>query len=84
MAIESYRCQQKIYEQRVYPIEWAQIQEEIGHIYYLLGKQNEDDNFMLEARNYFDSALEIYTQLKAKDAAVETRRRLAKVRNYID
>ena len=84
LAIDSYRRQQKIYEQRVYPMEWAQIQEEIGNIYYLLGKQNEDDNFMIEARNYFNSALEIYQQLRAKDAAAETRRRLAKVRNYID
>ena len=84
LAIESYRNQQKMFGQRVYPIEWAQIQEEIGNIYYLLGKQNDDDNFMMEARNYFNSALEVYTQLKAKDAAAETRRRLAKVRNYID
>jgi hypothetical protein len=84
LAIDSYRRQQKIYEQRIYPMEWAQIQEEIGNIYYLLGKQNEDDNFMIEARNYFNSALEVYQQLRAKDAAAETRRRLAKVRNYID
>ena len=84
LAINSYRNQQKIYEQQVYPLEWAGIQEEIGNIYYLLGKQNNDDNFMIEARNYFNSALEVYQQLKAKDKAAETRRRLAKVRNYID
>ncbi len=84
LAINSYHNQQKIYEQRVYPMEWAGIQEEIGNIYYLLGKQNDDDNFMLEARNYFQSALEIYQQLKAKDYIAETKRRLAKVRNYID
>lgn len=83
LAIDSYRNQQKIYEQKVYPIEWSQIQEEIGNIYYLLGKQNDDENFMLEARNYFNSALEIYQQLKAKTAATETKRRLAKIRNYI-
>lgn len=84
LAINSYHNQQKIYEQRVYPLEWAGIQEEIGNIYYLLGKQNEDDNFMIEARNYFNSALEIYQQLKAKDRIAETKRRLAKVHNYID
>ena len=84
LAINSYHNQQKIYEQRVYPIEWAEIQEEIGNIYYLLGKQNDDDNFMIEARNYFNSALDVYQQLKAKDRVGETKRRLAKVHNYID
>lgn len=84
LAINSYHNQQKIYEQRVYPLEWAGIQEEIGNIYYLLGKQNDDDNFMIEARNYFNSALEVYQQLKAKDRIAETKRRLAKVHNYID
>ena len=84
LAINSYHNQQKIYEQRIYPLEWAGIQEEIGNIYYLLGKQNDDDNFMIEARNYFNSALEVYQQLKAKDRIAETKRRLAKVHNYID
>lgn len=84
LAINSYSNQQEIYEQRVYPMEWSAIQEEIGHIYYLLGKQNEDETFMLEARNYFNSALDVYNELKAKSAATAVKRRLAKIRNYID
>ena len=84
LAIDSYRNQQTIYLQNVYPMEWSKIQEQIGHVYYLLGKQNDDDNFMYEARNYFNSALEIYTQLKNKEAQAEVCRRLAKLENYID
>ena len=84
LAINSYRNQQEVFEQRVYPMEWAGIQEAIGNIYYLLGKQNEDETFLLEARNYFNSALDVYTELKAKAAITEVKQRLAKVHNYID
>lgn len=84
LAINSYSNQQEIYEQHIYPMEWSAIQEEIGHIYYLLGKLNEDETFMLEARNYFNSALDVYNELKAKTAAAAVKRRLAKIRNYID
>lgn len=83
LAINSYKQQQQTYTQFSYPVEWAKIQEEIGNIYYLLGKQNDDDNFMFEARNYFNSAINVYEELKMKDKIAQTRTRLAKVRNYI-
>ena len=84
LAITAYRKQQELYAQNSYPTEWAQIQVEIGNIYYLLGKQNEDENFMYEAQNYFNSALEVYTQLHAKNAIDAVKNKLAKVHNYID
>lgn len=84
MAINSYHNQQDIYKQTDYPQEWAEVQEEIGNIYYMLGKQNDDDNFMYEARNYFNSALEVYEQIKNKPAAENTKRRLYRIKNYID
>ena len=83
LAINSYKQQQQMFEQYTYPVEWAKIQEEIGNIYYLLGKQNDDDNFMYEARNYFNSALNVYEEIKLKDAVKETQQRLAKIKNYI-
>ena len=84
LAINSYRNQQEVFDQRVYPLEWAGIQEAIGNIYYLLGKQNEDETILLEARNYFNSALNVYQELKAKSAADVVKQRLAKISNYID
>ena len=83
LAINSYHNKQKIYNQMSYPQEWATIQDEIGNIYYLLGKQNNDDNFMYEARNYFNSALEVYQRAKNKDAIQRTKQRLDKIKNYI-
>lgn len=84
LAINSYRNQQEVFDQRVYPLQWAGIQEEIGNIYYLLGKQNEDETFLLEARNYFNSALSVYQELKAKAEIAIVKQRLAKINNYID
>ena len=83
LAIDSYRNQQKIYEQTTYPLEWAQIQEKIGKIYYLLGKHDEDEKFMLEARNYFHSAIKIYETLNAKSALNAAKIILAKINDYL-
>jgi len=84
LAIVSYKNEQKIFEQYTHPLEWAKVQEEIGNIYYLLGKQDEDDNLMLEARNYYNSALNVYNEIKDKESAETTRVMLARISNYID
>ena len=84
LAIISYKNQQKVFEQYTHPLEWAKVQEDIGNIYYLLGKQDEDENLMLEARNYYLSALDIYDELKDKDAAAKTHNLLKRIGNYID
>ena len=84
LAIECYKNRQKIYDQSEHPFEWAQIQEEIGKIYYLLGKQDEDEKLMSEAKNYYLSAQAIYQELNAKKAAVETQKMLTKIADYID
>ncbi|MEE6206546.1 MAG: hypothetical protein VZR95_00640 [Alphaproteobacteria bacterium] len=84
LAVNSYKQQQQMWQQYTYPVEWAKIQEEIGNIYYTLGKQNDDDNFMFEARNYFNSALNVYEELKLKNEIKQTEQRLAKIKNYVD
>ena len=84
LAVDSFRNMQKIYTQTDTPQEWAEVQEEIGNVYYLLGKQNDDDNFMYEARNYFNSALEVYEKVKNKTAQENVRRRLDRIKNYIN
>ena len=83
LAIESYKNQQKIYMQNNEPEIWAEIQEKIGNIFYLLGKQNDDDKLMEEARNYFNSALEIYNDLNLKSSIKNVNRSILKIRNYI-
>ena len=83
LAIEAYKSQQKIYTQNNAPAVWAEIQEKIGNIFYLLGKQNDDDKLMEEARNYFNSALEIYNELNLKHGVKNVERALLKIRNYL-
>ena len=83
MAIDEYKEQQKLYVLNEYPLQWADLQEKIGNIFYLLGKAKNDDNFMLEAKNYFDSALSVYKEMKAKDKIAAVKRYLDKVHNYI-
>ncbi|MBR3502036.1 MAG: hypothetical protein IKO06_03930 [Alphaproteobacteria bacterium] len=83
MAINSYKQQQKLYVLNEYPLQWAELQEKIGNVFYLLGKAREDDNFMLEAKNYFNSAIGVYKEMKLKDKIVEAKRNLDKVHNYI-
>ena len=83
LAIEAYKNQQKIYMQNHEPVAWAEIQEKIGNIFYLLGKLNDDDKLMGEARNYFNSALEVYNDLNLKSAVKNVSRSILKIRNYI-
>ena len=84
LAIEAYKNQQKIFTQNETPEIWAAIQEKIGNVFYLLGKQNNDDQLMEEARNYYDSALEIYSDLALKLEIKNVNRSLLKIRNYLE
>ena len=83
MAINSYKHQQTLYVLNEYPLQWADLQEKIGNIFYLLGKAHNDENFILEAQNYFNSAIGIYKELKLKDKLIGAKRNLDKVHNYI-
>lgn len=83
MAINAYKKQQKLYILNEYPLQWADLQEKIGNIFYLLGKANDDENFMLEAKNYFESAIGIYKEMKLKEKISGAKRNLDKVYNYI-
>lgn len=83
MAIEAYKKQQTLYALKDYPMQWAQLQEKIGNIFYLLGKSKEDENLLKEAKNYFDSAISVYKEMKMNDKVAEAKRNLDRVHNYI-
>lgn len=83
LAIDSYKNQQRIYDQTTYPSEWADIQEKIGKIYYLLGKQNDDEKFFLEAKNYYNSAISVYSDLNMKAQINEAKKILSKINDYL-
>ena len=42
------------------PIAWAKIQENIGEIYYRLGKESSDKDLLEESLEYFHDALYIF------------------------
>ncbi|MBR3662690.1 MAG: hypothetical protein IKN67_05380 [Alphaproteobacteria bacterium] len=84
MAINAYKNQQKSFVLNKYPLEWAQIQEKIGEIFYVLGKKNNDETFMSEAKNYFSSAKNIYTELKNKNLQAKAQKMLDKIENYLE
>ena len=83
MAINAYKKQQTLYVLNEYPLQWADLQEKIGNIFYLLGKSKNDDNFMIEAKNYFDSAIGVYKEMKMKDKVADAKRNLDKIHYYI-
>ena len=49
------------------PLEWAQIQERIGEIYYRLGKNTEDKGSLEEALEYFHDALYIFENMELEE-----------------
>ena len=49
LAIASYKNRQKVITERRDPLAWAKIQEEIGEIYYRLGKESADKDLLEEA-----------------------------------
>lgn len=84
MSINAFKNQQRQYMQNEQPLEWAKIQEKIGDVLYILGKKNDDDNFMHEAKNYFNSAKEVYAELKCNEQLNAVQKNLEKIKNYVD
>lgn len=60
IAIASYKNQQKVISEKRDALLWAQIQEDIGEIYYRLGKEGYDKALLEESLEYFHDALYIF------------------------
>lgn len=69
LAIACYKNRQKVITERRDPLAWAKIQENIGEIYYRLGKNNSDRALLEESLEYFHDALYIFENMELKDDA---------------
>ncbi|MCQ2740835.1 MAG: hypothetical protein MJ210_01795 [Alphaproteobacteria bacterium] len=67
LAIEAYTNQQKIIPETRDPFAWAQIQENIGNLYYQIGRKNDDRNSLEESLEYFHEALYIFENMELAD-----------------
>ena len=61
LAIKSYKNKQLVYRKELYPVMWAKIQENIANVYYNMGKNSNDKVSFVEAIDYYQSALKVYT-----------------------
>ncbi len=69
LAIAAYKNRQKIITERRNPLEWAEIQERLGDIYYRLGHNDTDQESLEEALEYFHDALYIFDNMEREDAS---------------
>ncbi|MBE6443792.1 MAG: hypothetical protein E7020_03895 [Alphaproteobacteria bacterium] len=83
MAIVSYKNQQKIITEKRDPFLWAGIQENIGNVYYRLGKETEDKDLVEESLEYFHDALYIFENMELDDNARRLTASIAKSSNLL-
>lgn len=69
LAIAAYKNQQKIITEKRDPFAWAAIQENIGNIYYRLGRETDDRDLLEESLEYFHDALYIFENMELTDSA---------------
>lgn len=69
LAIAAYKNRQKIITEKRDPFDWAKSQENIGNIYYRLGRDNDDKGLLEESLEYFHDALYIFENMELQDAA---------------
>ena len=60
IAIDAYKNYQKVYNSDVYPIEWAEVQENIGNILFECGKIYNDEEYFDDAMKYYVESLDVY------------------------
>ena len=70
LAIAGYKNQQKIITEKRDPINWAKIQENIGNIYYKIGKNKNDKTMLEESLEYFHDALYIFENIDDKEKSL--------------
>ena len=83
MAIASYKNQQKIITEKREPFLWAAIQENIGNVYYRLGKDTEDKELLEESLEYFHDALYIFENMELDDNAKRLTTSIARASNLL-
>lgn len=69
LAIACYKNRQKVITERRDPLSWAHIQENIGEIYYRLGKAHGDRALLEESLEYFHDALYIFENMELNENA---------------
>ena len=67
LSVNAFKNQQKVVTERRDPFAWAKIQENIGNIYYHLGRETDNKEFLEEALEYFHDALYIFENMEMDD-----------------
>ncbi|MBR6663269.1 MAG: hypothetical protein IKL33_00420, partial [Alphaproteobacteria bacterium] len=83
MAITAYKNQQKIITEKRDPFQWATIQENIGNIYYRLGKSLQDDSLLEESLEYFHDALYIFENMDLDENSKRVTNHIAKTSDLL-
>lgn len=83
LAVAAYKNQQKIITENRDPFLWAEIQENIGNIYYRLGKENDDKDALEESLEYFHDALYIFENMDITDSVKRLTSSIAKSSNAL-
>ena len=83
LAIAAYKNRQKIITEKRDPFDWAGIQENIGNIYYRLGRDNDDKEFLEEGLECFHDALYIFENMELQDAAKRLTLSIAKTSDLL-
>ena len=83
MAIAAYKNRQKIITEKRDPFNWAEIQENIGNIYYRLGRNTDDRSFLEESLEYFHDALYIFENMELSDNARRLTASIAKTSDLL-
>ena len=65
------------------PLAWAKTQQEIGEIYYRLGKESADKDLLEEALEYFHDALYIFENADNKDETQKLNADIAKTSHIL-
>lgn len=83
LAIAAYKNQQKIITEKRDPFQWATIQENIGNIYYRLGRILQDDNMLEESLEYFHDALYIFENMDLSENTKRVTNHIAKTSDLL-
>ena len=84
LAIAAYKNQQKIITEKRDPFNWATIQENIGNIYYRLGRKLQDNTLLEESLEYFHDALYIFENMDLEDNTKRVTNHIAKTSDLLE
>lgn len=83
MSVGAYKNQQKIITEKRDPFMWAGIQENIGNVYYRLGRETEDKEMLEESLEYYHDALYIFENMELDDSAKRLTSSIAKTSSLL-